>query len=775
VCAGGEDSTARAWLVQMENSLATLKYTPENNITTLQREPEPEPVARVNVNAIDVYSPISPVSMIVTANEDGCVRAWDVSTRNFSTPLRWTQKVSLERLRCLKIYIPINYDEDIITSTSTTSSTSTVDNNTTKKSLAVFSLLAPMVLCAGRDKVIYFVDLFTGQLMDHWLTGHVGTITSLAISTTIEIPFVVSGSEEYEVKVWSIYGGDCLFDLKGHIFDVNAVAIYSPCCHDKESIIISGSVDSTIRLWEYGSTTQMTSLCAVDAPVNTLTVADFLATGPVIIAGSADATIKIWALTGGYKLLHTFTGHMDEVTCLSVYKGDGGCYDSLVSGSLDKCVIVWDLNKYQFVTRIEGHMHEVSSVCLFSTDFTDPSIASASTEVRILFDFKSNSTNEDYVAECFQFDMIQLNANMHNYKAWPRISKLVEQNGATYFLNRYCDLFRKAVEASRPDFLTTFMPMAESTVVKCITELNILKTAVALDQQESVRILVSCLIGYIEKGKCFEISPTKFPIHTDDLLLLAESYPHEFERLLCNLKLVFYSEDMRVGEDFLRQNCSSDGYDMDVITDSTTNASINSSVSYSFLPLPITAHMKLLSALCDVCDSTNHTSIFNSQAGLMILGYGWAKFGKKTHIKLMVVSYLYILLATFNVYCFEHFLLKTSYFATRFFLILQICFECWFSIPVIADLYRNWLPYCSSIWNQMRLIIIVGGLLGNTLRLYHMKELRLTRIVLSVTSIAMWFDALYYLRAFEGKAYTDYIHNMYIIICELNILFVVQY
>lgn len=622
-----------------------------------------------------------------------------------------------------------------------------------------FSILSPMAICAGSDSRIHFIDLLTGTILNRKLIGHTGTITCLAISdaSVLQTSLLVSGSEEYEVKVWSISSGMCLLDLNGHVFDVNAVAIYSPSSNVDESLIISGGVDSTIRLWLYESASQIATLPTVTAPVNAIVVADFPSgNGPVVIAGSADATIKIWCIKQSpYVLLHTLERHMDEVTCLAVYQGEG-CYDTLLSGSLDKCVIVWDLNSHSYVQHIEGHTHEVNSVCLFSTDFTDPSIASASTDVRLKFDFKNESPNADYVEECFQFDLIGLNAMLHDYQPWPRINKLVKENGAHYLFGRYNRLFRKAVEASRSDFLVTFLPLSSPAVVRCIKESDVLKIAIYIDQHESVSIIVSCLIAYIQEGKCLEISPTIFCIETDDLLLLAKRYPLEFERLIINIQLILYNEPLSRDVFFLRANATADGFDMASISDYDDNIddksmeSSLSTMSYSYLPLPIMSHMKLLQAICEVCEQTNHTDIFNSQAGLMLLGYAWAKFGMRTHIKLMVLSYMYILLATFNVYSYE-WLLNESYLATRFFLLLQMCLEVVLAAPIASGLYRHGGKYLTSVWNHFRIVIIGGGLVGNILRLIYMVELRSTRIVLSITSICMWFHALYFLRAFEGN------------------------
>ena len=685
----------------------------------------------MGINAIDTYSPISPESIVVAAGGDGCLKAWSISTRNYTTSLKWATTVSESRLHCLHIYIPLNYSD-------------TIDTESCHKD---FSVHEPMVICAGRDRIIHIVHLLTGRLFDRQFVGHEGTVTCLRVSTKVDIPFIVSGSEEKEVKVWSLATGNCLFDLKGHEFDVNAVAIHSPTSTANESVVISGGIDSTIRLWSYGTTKEMVTLTNVNAPVNAIVVVDFPFKEPMVVAGSADATIKIWSLLAPYQLLHSFSAHMDEVTCLAAYKGEG-CFNSLVSGSIDNCVKVWDLDSFKFVKALEGHVHDVSGVCMFSTDNTDPSIASSSADIKIWYDFKNESIRDDYVDECFQFDKIKMNGMMHDDQFWPRISALAKLHTPDFFFNRYCKLFRLAVSESRPDFLALFLLQAPSAVVKCIVVHGTLKLAIKLGQQDSVKSIITCLVAHIQMGDCPDISPSRFPLDAEDVHLLAEYFPEEFERLIVGMRLLVHTENMPQYQSFLRANSTADGFEMDYIRDSQSNE--NALVSYSYLPLPIASHIQLLKAISDVCDKTNHTTLFNSQAGLMILGYAWAKFGMSTHIKLMVASYTYLVLATYNIYCFETMAIE-SYATARALLSIQLCFELILTALVLSSMNRNWYGYVQSIWHYLKLVIIAGGLLGNILRLHHMKDVRATRIILSITSIAIWFDALYYLRAFEGR------------------------
>ena len=60
--------------------------------------------------------------------------------------------------------------------------------------------------------------------------------------------------------------------------------------------------------------------------------------GQTLISGSADKTVKIWDLSTG-KLLQTLAGHSDAVNSVAL-SPDGRC---LASGSSDKTIKTWQI------------------------------------------------------------------------------------------------------------------------------------------------------------------------------------------------------------------------------------------------------------------------------------------------------------------------------------------------------------------------------------------------------------------------------------------------
>src|SRR5688572_13041696 len=83
---------------------------------------------------------------------------------------------------------------------------------------------------------------------------------------------------------------------KGHELAVVTVAI-SP----DSNLLVTGSRDKSIKLWEISTGREIRSLLGHEM---TVTCLDFSSDGKFIISGSNDKTIRIWETTSG-KTLHT--------------------------------------------------------------------------------------------------------------------------------------------------------------------------------------------------------------------------------------------------------------------------------------------------------------------------------------------------------------------------------------------------------------------------------------------------------------------------------------
>jgi WD40 repeat protein len=78
-------------------------------------------------------------------------------------------------------------------------------------------------------------------------------VNSVAISS--DNKYIVSGSDDYSIRVWERESGTQIQELKGHNSLVNSVTISKD-----NKLIVSGSSDKTIRVWERESGFQIQEL-----------------------------------------------------------------------------------------------------------------------------------------------------------------------------------------------------------------------------------------------------------------------------------------------------------------------------------------------------------------------------------------------------------------------------------------------------------------------------------------------------------------------------------
>lgn len=226
------------------------------------------------------------------------------------------------------------------------------------------------LVSGGRDATLHVWDLNTlsnyssrspthrviGDGLMYTLSGHSDSINAVAISSNGQL--LVSGSEDNTIKLWNLHTQECLATLEGHEAEVKAVAI-SP----DAQLLISGSADHTIKLWQLPN--HPDELICPD-PIYTLTGhsgwVNCLAISPdgqLLASGSLDKTIKLWQLETG-ELKSTLVGHWDEINHLAI-SGDGR---TLISCSRDETIQVWHLEMLKPLHSFTGHQGAVATVAI---------------------------------------------------------------------------------------------------------------------------------------------------------------------------------------------------------------------------------------------------------------------------------------------------------------------------------------------------------------------------------------------------------------------------
>jgi len=181
------------------------------------------------------------------------------------------------------------------------------------------------------------------------LQGHEKSVMSVAISADGKL--IVSGSWDSTVRLWDISGNPIGQPLRGHENFVNSVAISAD-----GKLIVSGSWDSTVRLWDISGDPIGQPLRGHENFVNSVAIS---ADGKMIVSGSADRTVRLWDISGN-PIGQPLRGHENFVNSVAI-SADG---KMIVSGSADRTVRLWDISGNPIGQSLRGHEDGVNSVAI---------------------------------------------------------------------------------------------------------------------------------------------------------------------------------------------------------------------------------------------------------------------------------------------------------------------------------------------------------------------------------------------------------------------------
>lgn len=155
----------------------------------------------------------------------------------------------------------------------------------------------------------------------------------------------------------------CVYTLQGHTQSVRSLAI-TP---DGE-ILISGSDDNTIKLWQLATGEELCTLRGHSKAVSAIAIS---ADGEILASGSEDKTIKLWELSTGMQI--------GTLTLGNWFSRDSGCVYAIaispeeeILASLDNsgAVKLWNLKTGQEIRRLKGDTSWINAIAISPTGKT---------------------------------------------------------------------------------------------------------------------------------------------------------------------------------------------------------------------------------------------------------------------------------------------------------------------------------------------------------------------------------------------------------------------
>lgn len=127
-----------------------------------------------------------------------------------------------------------------------------------------------------------------------------------------------------------------------------------------DRMLISGSMDQTLKIWNY-----RTGQCLNTLQGHTAGVISLHFDSSVLVSGSVDHTIKVWNFVD--KSCVTLRGHRDWVNSVKLHSPSR----TIFSASDDMTVKIWDLDSKVCIRTLEGHVGQVQQVLPFELSESD--------------------------------------------------------------------------------------------------------------------------------------------------------------------------------------------------------------------------------------------------------------------------------------------------------------------------------------------------------------------------------------------------------------------
>lgn len=177
------------------------------------------------------------------------------------------------------------------------------------------------------------------------------------------------GCQSGDIEIWTINGN--ILKKTGAI-RAHDLPIFSLCYLPQQNLFASGSLDTTIKLWNPDT---FSCIGTLNGHYNS--VLFLLEFKGLLISASVDQTIRVWDPEQNFRCIKILSGHHDSISSLIEFNG------LLISASWDKTIKIWDpAQDYRSISTLTEHSNWVQSLCKLNDDLH---FVSCSSDKTIIF------------------------------------------------------------------------------------------------------------------------------------------------------------------------------------------------------------------------------------------------------------------------------------------------------------------------------------------------------------------------------------------------------
>ena len=214
---------------------------------------------------------------------------------------------------------------------------------------------------AGEDNAIALWDLSSDKVittLTETLTGHANPVHSLVSYTKYSTPMLVSGSFDGTIKLWNLSNNTNIATLYGHHSIVFSLVVFE---RDSKHHLVSASFDKTIKVWNLDDKCAVNTLKGYKEHVKALSIF-YRDDKPYLVCGGRKGNIRIWCLTE-YVQFTTLRKYVCEIHALLVVNHDNK--KLLATGDENGRVLLWNLENHGCVGEINAHSSAIRTLEVF--------------------------------------------------------------------------------------------------------------------------------------------------------------------------------------------------------------------------------------------------------------------------------------------------------------------------------------------------------------------------------------------------------------------------